>query len=115
MPYKIMTTIKGEKVKVKVPTLLKQVQTGDKVCKEVIDECDANEIEQIKIRMVIKLISKTSKHKEPDKWATSYEKAVWYQKHVLDFIREWDASLSNWNRSCDKLEMGVMDDRRYKN
>ena len=112
MPYRKKTNKDGEEVWVKVPSKLEQVCSGDKVGKEVIDEFELNEIEIAKIKMVVKLLRKTARHKRTGE--TTYEYMIWYQKHILMFIREWDNALANWDRSMEKLEKGVFHDGRYK-
>ena len=112
MPYKWKINENGERVRVKTPTKLEKISSGDKVCQEVIDEFEMNEIEIAKIKMVVKLLRKTARHKRTGE--TWYEYMIWYDKHILMFIREWDKALANWDRSMEKLEKGVFEDARYK-
>ena len=112
MPYRKKTNEDGKEVWVKIPTKLDQVWRGDKVCTEVIDEFEMNEIEIEQIKMVVKLLRKTARHRRTGE--TYYEYTIWYQKHILMFIREWENALENWDRSIEKLEKGVFEDARYK-
>ena len=70
-------------------TKLKDIEKGKRVCDELLEEID--ELEEEKIKLVVKLLKKISIHREYGE--TFYEFNLRVQKEILQFIRSWEKKI----------------------
>ena len=75
-------------------TKLREIEKGKRVCDELLE--DINELEEEKIKLVIKLLKKT--HTYRDYGETFYDFNLRLQREILEFIRSYDSKIKTLER-----------------